>query len=103
MSTSFIAALGGMRANQSWIDIIGNNLANANTPGFKGSRALFADLFSITIRPGTPPTGALGGTNPLQQGLGVQLARSTGCSSRARSTRPGAPSTSPCRGAGCSR
>ncbi len=74
MTTSFIAALGALRASQSWIDVIGNNLANSNTPGFKGSRALFADLFSITIRPGTPPTGALGGTNPLQQGLGVQLA-----------------------------
>ena len=74
MSTSFIAALGAMRAHQSWIDVIGNNLANSNTPGFKGSRALFADLFSITHRPGTPATGSIGGTNPLQQGLGVQLA-----------------------------
>src|SRR5262245_13090465 len=73
MSTSFIAALGALRANQSWIDVIGNNLANTSTPGFKSSRALFADLFSITYRPGTAPTGALGGTNPLQQGLGVQL------------------------------
>lgn len=73
-STSFIAALGALRAHQSWIDVIGNNLANTNTPGYKGSRALFADLFSITERPGTPPTGGLGGTNPLQQGLGVQLA-----------------------------
>ncbi len=74
MTTSFIAALGALRAHQSWIDVIGNNLANTSTPGFKSSRALFADLFSITYRPGTPPTGGLGGTNPLQQGLGVQLA-----------------------------
>src|SRR5262245_1756121 len=74
MSTSFLAALGALRANQSWIDVIGNNLANTSTPGFKSSRALFSDLFSITLQPGTPPTGALGGTNPLQQGLGVQLA-----------------------------
>jgi flagellar hook protein FlgE len=74
MTTSFIAALGALRAHQSWIDVIGNNLANSSTPGFKGSRALFSDLFSITYRPGTPPTGGLGGTNPLQQGLGVQLA-----------------------------
>jgi len=74
MGTAFITALGALRANQSWIDLIGNNLANTSTPGFKGSRALFADLFSITYRPGTPPTGALGGTNPLQKGLGVQLA-----------------------------
>jgi flagellar hook protein FlgE len=74
MTTSFIAALGALRAHQSWIDVIGNNLSNSNTPGFKGSRALFADLFSITYRPGTAPAGAIGGTNPLQQGLGVQLA-----------------------------
>src|SRR5262245_30314639 len=74
MTTSFIAALGALRANQNWIDVIGNNLANSSTPGFKGSRTLFADLFSLTIRPGTPPNGALGGTNPLQQGLGVQVA-----------------------------
>ncbi|NOT30645.1 MAG: flagellar hook-basal body complex protein [Planctomycetes bacterium] len=74
MTTSFVAALGALRAHQSWIDVIGNNLANSNTPGYKGSRALFADLFSITQRPGTPPTGGIGGTNPVQQGLGVQLA-----------------------------
>ena len=74
MSTSFIAALGALRAHQSWIDVIGNNLANTSTPGFKSSRALFADLFSVTYRPGTPPNGGIGGTNPLQQGLGVQLA-----------------------------
>ena len=54
--------------------MIGNNLANTNTPGFKSSRALFADLLSITLRPGTPPTGSLGGTNPLQKGLGMQVA-----------------------------
>jgi len=74
MSSTLFSALSGLQAHQSWIDVIGNNLANSNTPGFKSSRALFADLFSITYRPGTAPTGALGGTNPLQQGLGVLLA-----------------------------
>ncbi len=74
MTSSFIAALGALRAHQSWIDIIGNNLANTNTPGFKSSRALFADLLSLTYKPGTGPTGNIGGTNPLQVGLGTQLA-----------------------------
>ena len=74
MSTSFTAALGGLRSNQRWIDVIGNNLANQNTPGFKGSRALFGDLLSLTYRPGTGPNGSQGGTNPLQVGLGAQLA-----------------------------
>lgn len=74
MAGSFISALGGLRAHQDWIDVIGNNLANSNTPGFKSSRALFSDLLSVTKRPATGPTGSLGGTNPLQVGLGVQLA-----------------------------
>jgi len=72
--SSFISALSGLRANQSWIDLIGNNLANTNTSGFKSSRATFSDLLSRTFKPATPPTGNLGGTNPLQVGLGVQLA-----------------------------
>ena len=74
MSGSFIAALGGLRAHQDWIDVIGNNLSNSNTPGFKTSRALFSDLLNVTVRPGTQPGGSLGGTNPLQKGLGVRLA-----------------------------
>ena len=71
--SSFISALSGLRSNQSWIDVIGNNLANSNTPGFKASRALFADLLSITLESGTAPSGTVGGTNPLQTGLGTQL------------------------------
>lgn len=71
---AFIAALGALRAHQSWIDVIGNNLANTNTPGFKSSRALFADLLSVTLRQATPAAGQVGGTNPLQVGLGVRLA-----------------------------
>ncbi len=74
MASSFIAALGALRAHQSWIDVIGNNLANTNTPGFKSSRALFADLLSLTYKPGTGPTGNIGGTNPFQVGLGTRLA-----------------------------
>ncbi|HED65192.1 MAG TPA: flagellar hook-basal body complex protein [Planctomycetes bacterium] len=70
---AFIAALGALRANQNWIDVIGNNLANSATPGFKASRALFADLLSSTQRQATAPSGQIGGTNPLQVGLGVQL------------------------------
>lgn len=73
MSSSLTTALGGLRAHQGWLDVIGNNLANANTPGFKASRALFANLFSRNLRTATAPTGELGGTNPIQVGLGVRL------------------------------
>jgi flagellar hook protein FlgE len=71
---AFIAALGALRAHQDWLDVIGNNLANSNTPGYKSSRATFSDLISVTKRQGTAPTGSIGGTNPMQIGLGVQLA-----------------------------
>jgi len=74
MATAFIAALGALRAHQGWLDVIGNNLANANTTGFKSSRALFSELLSVTVRPATAATSNLGGTNPLQKGIGTQLA-----------------------------
>lgn len=81
MSRSLISALGGLRSHQGWLDVIGNNLANQNTPAFKSSRALFSSLLSRTLREGTPPGTGVGGTNPVQVGLGAQLSyidRNTG-------------------------
>ena len=49
MSSSLFSALSGLQAHQSWIDVIGNNLANSNTPGFKSSTATFADAFARTL------------------------------------------------------
>lgn len=66
---SFYAGLSGLRANASRLGVIGNNLANVNTIGFKSSRVTFADLFSQTGGP-----GANGAGNPQQVGLGVQVA-----------------------------
>ncbi len=74
MASSLFTALSGLKAHESWISVIGNNLANANTPGYKSSRAVFADLFSQTLRFASQPSGSLGGRNPMQVGLGVQLA-----------------------------
>ncbi len=74
MSSTLFAALSGLQAHQSWIDVIGNNLANANTPGFKSSSALFADEFSRTLQYASGPGAGRGGSNPVQVGLGVQLA-----------------------------
>jgi flagellar hook protein FlgE len=75
MTRALLAAVGGLRAHQQWMDVIGDNLANANTNGFKGSRALFASLLSQTFTFGSPPTNSLGGTNPSQIGLGTQMNR----------------------------
>ncbi|MEO0650121.1 MAG: flagellar hook-basal body complex protein [Planctomycetota bacterium] len=73
MTRALVSALSGLRSHQGWIDVIGNNLANANTPAYKASRAVFSSLIARTIREGTAPTGGLGGTNPVQVGLGAQL------------------------------
>ncbi len=73
VSTSLFTGLSGMRAQQKFIDVIGNNLANANTPGFWGSRVTFSDLLSSTISPGQGPSGLRGGINPKQVGLGAQV------------------------------
>ncbi len=73
MSTSLFTALSGLRSFESWLDVIGNNIANANTTGFRGSRASFGDLLSLTLSPGSGPTDTVGGKNPAQIGLGVSI------------------------------
>ncbi|MCB9916261.1 MAG: flagellar hook-basal body complex protein [Planctomycetes bacterium] len=73
MSTALFTALSSLKAHQDWIDVIGNNLANTNTPGFKGSRVSFADNFSRALGLAQGPTGLLGGVNPSQIGQGVNV------------------------------
>ena len=73
MASSFYSALSGMRSHQQWIDVIGNNLANQNTPGYKKSRATFSENFSRNFRFASGPSGGLGGINPMQIGYGVGI------------------------------
>ncbi|MCC6741857.1 MAG: flagellar hook-basal body complex protein, partial [Planctomycetia bacterium] len=70
------AAISGLRAQQVKIDAIGNNLANVNTTGFKSSSVDFASLLSQTLGFGAAPSGNLGGKDPSQVGLGVQVSGS---------------------------
>ena len=74
MSSSLYSALSSLQAHQSWIDLIGNNLANSNTPGFKGSSAIFSDQFAQTLSYASGPSTGRGGRNPTQVGLGVRFA-----------------------------
>lgn len=73
MGSALSAALSGLRVNQQYLDIIGNNLANSSTIGYRGSRVTFSDLFSQVLRSGSGPTGSVGGVNPMQIGLGTQV------------------------------
>jgi len=71
MIRSLYSGIGGMNNFQSKLDVIGNNIANVNTFGFKKGRATFNDLVSQQMAgAGTPVDGGRGGTNPMQIGLG---------------------------------
>lgn len=61
----------GLAANSMALDVVGQNLANLNTTGFKSQRVLFQDLVYQTMNTGSAPSGGLGGTNPVQGGTGV--------------------------------
>ena len=55
------------------LDVTGNNIANANTAGFKASNVVFQDTLSQMLTGGAAPVNGQGGTNPIQVGLGVQV------------------------------
>ncbi len=73
MLRSLFAGVSGLRSHQVRMDVIGNNIANVNTVGFKASRVNFAETLSQTIRGAQAPSEARGGTNAMQVGLGVQV------------------------------
>jgi flagellar hook protein FlgE len=70
---SLLTGVTGLKANQEMLDVVGNNLANSNTPGFKGQRVRFADLFYQTMQPATPSTASAGGADPVQLGFGTRI------------------------------
>ncbi len=72
MLSSMFTAISALKMHQSYLDVIANNLANANTTGYKANRFLFQDQYYKMINSGGAPTATQGGTNPMQIGLGVQ-------------------------------
>jgi flagellar hook protein FlgE len=74
LASSLSTALTGMNAAEAQIDVLGNNLANSQTVGFKSSDVVFASQFLQTLSLGASPTTDNGGTNPRQTGLGVSVA-----------------------------
>src|SRR6476660_2058887 len=74
LTSTLYTGLSGLDVNQARLNVVGNNIANANTVAFKSSRALFKPQFYVTEQGGTPPSAEFGGTNPNQRGLGAQVA-----------------------------
>lgn len=74
---SMYSGVSGLRVHQAKMDVIGNNIANVNTVGFKRSAVTFQEVFSQTLKGAGSPQGGRGGTNPQQIGLGVNVASMT--------------------------
>ncbi|WP_404308951.1 flagellar hook-basal body complex protein [Neorhodopirellula lusitana] len=73
LQSALATALTGLSAAETQIDVIGNNLANSQTVGFKSSDVIFGTQFLQTLSLGASPSDNNGGTNPRQIGLGVQV------------------------------
>jgi flagellar hook protein FlgE len=73
MMSGMYAAISGLDAHQSLLDVTANNLANVDTIGYKAQSLQFADELSQLVQAGTGPNGYSAGSNPLQVGLGVHV------------------------------
>src|SRR3954463_15726464 len=73
MMRSMFAAISGLKNHQTMLDVTANDIANVNTIGYKASRTTFKDSLAQLQRGGAGQSGTLGGSNPAQVGLGVQL------------------------------
>ena len=73
MMRSLYSGVSGLKNHQNRMDVVGNNISNVNTTGFKSSRVTFSDTLSQTLSGASSPQGNLGGTNPKQIGLGSSL------------------------------
>ncbi len=73
MLRSMYSGISGMNNFQTKLDVIGNNIANVNTPGFKKGRVTFQDMMAQTTTAAQGATANRGGINASQVGLGSQI------------------------------
>ncbi|HPJ15840.1 MAG TPA: flagellar basal body protein, partial [Spirochaetota bacterium] len=74
MMRSLFSGVSGLKNHQTRMDVIGNNISNVNTYGFKTSRVTFQDMLSQTLSGAAKPEENVGGVNPKQVGLGMTIA-----------------------------
>ena len=73
MNRAMFSGVAGLKAHQTKMDVIGNNIANVNTYGYKAQRAVFSDVYYQTLRGASAGTANKGGTNPSSVGYGSAL------------------------------
>lgn len=77
MLKSLVSGVSGLQTHQKKMDVIGNNIANVNTTGYKATVVTFADIYYQTQRSASGGTSTLGGINPRQVGYGVKMNSAT--------------------------
>ena len=73
MMRSLFSAVSGLRNHQTAMDVIGNNISNVNTIGYKSNMTIFSDIYSQTVSSATGATATTGGSNAKQIGLGMTI------------------------------
>lgn len=73
MMRSMFAGISGLRSHQTMMDVVGNNIANVNTAGFKASVITFQEALSQTLQGPSAATDDSGGSNGIQIGLGTKV------------------------------
>ena len=73
MMRSLFSGVSGLKNHQTRMDVIGNNISNVNTTGFKSGRVTFTDTLNQTLTGASKAANGKGGTNPKQVGLGSVL------------------------------
>lgn len=74
MMRALYSSVAGLRTHQTKMDVLGNNISNVNTVGFKSSRVTFSTMMYQTLTGASGPNGTSGGINAKQIGLGVSYA-----------------------------
>ena len=74
MNRAMFSGVAGMKTHQTKMDVIGNNIANVNTYGYKSQRAVFSDVMYQTLRSASSGNANKGGINPSNVGYGSTVA-----------------------------
>ena len=98
MMRSMFSAISGLKNHQTFMDVVGNNIANVNTTGFKAGRLDFQDVLNQTLRGATAPTATKGGVNAYEMFL-----KAMECFERAEAMRPHGNDDAILRWNGCAR
>ena len=100
MLRAMLSAISGLRAHQTMMDVVGHNIANVNTPGFKSSRVMFEEALSEVLGGSSQAGDDRGSINPIQLGLGARVGAIDGVFTQGASQLTGRPTDLAIQGEG---